>query len=297
MQEILKKGTEVSERLLQVIDFLGSNPNDFAKRLGYERSQAIYDMLKGKSKPSFDFFEKLLSSEYSELLDLEWLVTGKGEMLKSGTKPGLEGEELLIKTTNDSTNDSKKKELLVEIRVDEPAVRYLRQNTREVIMLTQEAAASISGIISGQQHPEEASRVLLPATLLGQNGQYYGFKVRNDSMHPTLYDGDWVIGRYIEPSEWTLVVSERIYILSTREDGVKIKRIRNRLAQRGILRCRSDNKKYPPFEVTETDIVSLFEVKCRLSFSFPNEPALIQERMARLEDRMDDLEHKKSPEN
>jgi phage repressor protein C with HTH and peptisase S24 domain len=292
VQEILKESTEVSERLSQVIDFLGSNPNEFANKLGYNRSQAVYDMLNGKSKPSFDFFQKLLNSEYSETVDLEWLVTGRGDMLKNETKPRRAEEKLLIKTTTESTNDSKSQDSLVE-NAAEPVVLYLPGKTREVVMLTQEAAASISGIVSGQERPEEASRVLLPATMLGQNGQYYGFKVRNDSMHPTLYDGDWVVGRYMERPEWTLVVNERLYIVSTREDGVKIKRLRNRLSEKGFLRCRSDNKQYPPFNVEENDIVSLFEVRCRLSFNFPNEPALIQDRMARLEDRMDDLESKK----
>jgi len=75
----MENNTTISERISQLIDCLGVNPNSFAKKLGYDRSQALYDIINGKSKPSFDFFQKLYSSEYSELVNMNWLVTGKGE--------------------------------------------------------------------------------------------------------------------------------------------------------------------------------------------------------------------------
>ncbi|SHG85950.1 hypothetical protein SAMN05443549_107153 [Flavobacterium fluvii] len=77
------KNTSISERILQMTDFLQISINDFAKKLGYSRSQAIYDVVNGKSKPSFDFFDKLYNSVYSETFNPEWLLTGKGEMLKT----------------------------------------------------------------------------------------------------------------------------------------------------------------------------------------------------------------------
>lgn len=75
--------TEISERIKQMIDYIGVKPNEFATKLQYKRSQAIYDMLNGKAKPSFDFFQKLLDSEYSEIFDLHWIITGKGDMLQN----------------------------------------------------------------------------------------------------------------------------------------------------------------------------------------------------------------------
>lgn len=76
------KNTEISERLKQLIDYYNLTANKFAKELGYERSQALYDMINGKAKPSFDFFERLMNSEFSAQIDLKWLLTGKGEMLR-----------------------------------------------------------------------------------------------------------------------------------------------------------------------------------------------------------------------
>lgn len=84
----MKENTTLSERLVQVIDYLGTNKNNFGRVLGYERSQIIYDLIDAKKKndkpilPSFEFFEKFLNSEYSETISVDWLITGKGEMLK-----------------------------------------------------------------------------------------------------------------------------------------------------------------------------------------------------------------------
>lgn len=82
----MKNNTSISERVVQMIDYLGVNTNDFANKLGYNRSQALYDITNGKSKPSFDFFDRLSNSEFSEIFSLDWIITGKGDMLKIYSK-------------------------------------------------------------------------------------------------------------------------------------------------------------------------------------------------------------------
>lgn len=78
-----EKNTEISERITKIIDFLDVNPNSFAKKLGYNRTQTIYDIQNGKSAPSFDFLQRYQNSEYSALISIEWLLTGRGEMIKN----------------------------------------------------------------------------------------------------------------------------------------------------------------------------------------------------------------------
>lgn len=80
MQEKIEKNTDISERILQIIDCEKVNRNVFAQKLGYERSQTIYDILNNKSLPSYDFFLKFVNSEYSEKYNILWLLSGKGDM-------------------------------------------------------------------------------------------------------------------------------------------------------------------------------------------------------------------------
>jgi hypothetical protein len=80
MQENGKKNTEISARISTMLDFLAITPNLFAKQLGYERSQTLYDVINGKSAPSYDFFRRFGLSEYSETINVSWLLTGKGNM-------------------------------------------------------------------------------------------------------------------------------------------------------------------------------------------------------------------------
>lgn len=78
--ELNKKDTEISERVFLMIQKLSSNPNSFAAGLGYTRSQTIYDILNGKSAPSYDFFRRFMLSPYSQQISIDWLLTGRGKM-------------------------------------------------------------------------------------------------------------------------------------------------------------------------------------------------------------------------
>ena len=78
----MKKITEISERLTQILEYAATTPNNFAKILGYTRSQSVYDILNGKCAPSYDFFRRFVLSEYSEVYSLEWLITGQGEIVQ-----------------------------------------------------------------------------------------------------------------------------------------------------------------------------------------------------------------------
>jgi len=82
IQIFMNKIAEISDRLSEIIEYLDVNPNSFAKKLDYKRSQTVYDILNGKIKPSYDFFRRFVNSEYSEIFNIEWLLAGKGNKLK-----------------------------------------------------------------------------------------------------------------------------------------------------------------------------------------------------------------------
>lgn len=73
----------VSGRVASIIKYLGITKSKFATALNYPRAQSIYNMLEGKSNPSYDFFYKLKESEYGKTFNTDWIITGEGEMLNT----------------------------------------------------------------------------------------------------------------------------------------------------------------------------------------------------------------------
>ena len=75
----------MKERIIQFITKKELSYTKFADEIGVQRS-SISHILSGRNKPSFDFIEKILKA-YPDI-NAEWLILGKGNMMK---------KELLIK--------------------------------------------------------------------------------------------------------------------------------------------------------------------------------------------------------
>jgi hypothetical protein len=65
-------------RFKALIDRVANNTNEFAQSLGYAKASVMYNILNGKSFPSFDTIEKI-KTKYPRV-DINWLITGKGNM-------------------------------------------------------------------------------------------------------------------------------------------------------------------------------------------------------------------------
>ncbi len=97
-----RKNAEISARIAEMIENLGANPNSFAKMLGYARAQTIYDIINGKSAPSYDFFNRFANTGYSDIIDLQWLLTGKGSMMKNRQKQSSNSTSIISTTQTDA---------------------------------------------------------------------------------------------------------------------------------------------------------------------------------------------------
>jgi hypothetical protein len=71
--------TTVNERFVQLIKALGMNNNSFAKSLGKTHT-TVTNITDSKSKPGFELLETVL--EHYPDVNPEWLILGKGEMMR-----------------------------------------------------------------------------------------------------------------------------------------------------------------------------------------------------------------------
>lgn len=89
-KEKSEKNAEISARISKILEKEGLTPNNFAQKLGYSRSQTIYDIINCKSAPSYDFFNRFAVSGFSETYNLDWLLTGRGGMNKEKSEKNAE---------------------------------------------------------------------------------------------------------------------------------------------------------------------------------------------------------------
>src|ERR1700753_1340621 len=122
------------------------------------------------------------------------------------------------------------------------------------------------------------------------NATYRMFEVEGPSMAPNVIHGDRIIGEWIDDLE--KIRDNRVYVI-VHEGGVAVKRLVNRLKERGKLYLKSDTiahrHEFPTVEVDPADVKEVWYARMKISSDF-TEPAEVYHRLADLE--MDVMEMK-----
>lgn len=255
MEKIL---APIKQRIIQYIEYKGIAKGRFFGSIEVSasnfRSKSLYSEVGG------DVIAKI-SSIYPEI-NLEWLLTGKGNMLKN----------------ENFAPDNEKTQVVIDSIVPK-VVTVDKTGNDNIVMVPVKAAA---GYLSGYGDPKFISE--LPTYHLPNinHGTFRMFQVNGHSMYPTLHDKGYVVGEWVE--NWIQnIKDDRVYIVVSKSDGVLVKRVLNRIEKYGTIYCKSDNRReYPNFAVNADELIEVWQVKMALSFDLPNP--------AQLYDRMNDLE-------
>jgi phage repressor protein C with HTH and peptisase S24 domain len=312
-----------STRLEEFLRHINETATSFEPIIGVSKG-AIYKPIRNKKTVGVEVLEKIVSKYPS--LNLEWLITGNGEMLKPGTISSSKNEDVHLISTPKSTPNSKsenlgvqntditkpgsenenvevihrgnnrgnsKSEILPLQKVTEPVVQYIVRDNYDMIdvpLLDMAAAANSTSGYLAPDDPDTIDHLLLPVSMLKKGRQNYAFRVVNDSMEPTLYMDDIIIVSHVTPGNYDQLREDRVCVVVSKSKGVIVKRIRNRLKENNLIRCRSDNKFYHSFNVYAEDLLNIFEVRCKISFNLPNKTAGLQDQINKLEERIEDIQ-------
>lgn len=205
----MKNFSTQKERVLQFIDYKGISKNKFYIETGI--SNGVLDK---KSGLSMETVEKFYST-YPEI-NPEWLLTGKGEMLKSETSHPI------------------------------PVKNYDKDG---IPVLPFDAFAGIGEEATGVNFDTIEERYVIP--LFDGMKVDFMISVRGSSMYPKYNSGDVVACRLIQ--ELLFVQWNKVYVLDTVSQGVIIKRLK-KSEKEGSVICKSDNESYDPFEIPMSDI-------------------------------------------
>ena len=240
----------INERIKSLVDYFSKgNNSDFANKIGINEANVRNYI--ANTEPKFNVLEKIVNN-------FEWLLTGKGEMLKKEEEPIVkivEGRDLVPKVVVVNEEDD---ESFI------PLVEYKAQ------------AGYLTGYLD-KDYIEKLPMYNVPG-LYG--GTYRMFQVKGLSMYPTLQDGSYVIGEFVET--WEYMTDNRVYIIVTVNEGIIVKRVKNRINKYQSLYCSSDNREYGNIRIPIEDVKEVWEAKMHLSFEFLD-PVTNYQKIADLE--------------
>lgn len=121
-----KKTTNIKERILQIAEFKGISKEKFTENLN--QKYANYKGISKKSSPSSDVLVEILS-KYPEI-NLEWLLTGKGEMLKNEVKKPTEADSELSVTQKELIETQRK--LIEKLEEENKELKQNKSRTSEI---------------------------------------------------------------------------------------------------------------------------------------------------------------------
>lgn len=266
----------VKDRFLKAFDYLKEieqikNLQEFADVVGTNKA-GMSDIKADRKKVSLENLITL--TEKYPVLSLEWLANGKGSMIKS--------------YSNDKAEISKTKESEPVYHKAPKVVTVTRDGKDNVVLVPVKAAAGYLNGYGDSEFIETLPTYNLPNI---QNGVFRMFQVGGHSMFPTLHNGSYVVGQFVE--NWVKdIKDDRVYVIVSKNDGITVKRCLNRIKKYGQIYCKSDNRKdYPSFSIHPEEIIEVWEYKMHLSFELPN-PATLYDRVSDLEATVHFLEQK-----
>ncbi|CAM1341519.1 XRE family transcriptional regulator [Tenacibaculum amylolyticum] len=129
-----------------------------------------------------------------------------------------------------------------------------------------------------------------------RHGSFRCFEVQGNSMVRTFFDGDLVFGQYVE--DLNDIKDGRVYVIVSKNDGIVLKRVINRIQSRGKLILKSDNKdgNYPTYTINIDEVMEVWYVTMYASKQMP-EPIDVYDRLHDLETKIVELEEQLGSNN
>lgn len=176
-----------------------------------------------------------------EQINIDWLITGEGTMLRDVAKPDTITAPIKLISTNKSTEEATEK------------FKTVSKRTPGAIPLVSEQAV---GGFSNEHFSIRESSVLAYYVIPKFRYLKVDFMIEmvGDSMIPRFYPGDIIACSIIyQPNfiQWN-----KPHLIATREQGLIVKRLR-KSSREDCLLAVSDNRDYEPFDLPKDEIAGL----------------------------------------
>jgi len=263
---------DIHTKIRRIIDELRLNNNSFAKLIGVT-STTIDSITIGRlqengerkrTKPGFDLLQSIIKRCD---VNADYFFGNSKEIFnnKAGSEVGLNLPKIITVNENGQEN-----------------INFVGVKAR-------------AGYLDGYSDPEYMETLPSFSMPMLKNGTFRCFEIKGNSMSTTIHDGDYLFGKYVD--NFDDILDGRIYVIISKNDGIVVKRVINRIRESGKLILKSDNKdgNYPMYSIYAEDILEVWYASMYASKQMPD-PINIYEKLYALESKYFELEetlHKK----
>lgn len=155
----------MKERLKRILEEYGLNSSRLAEKMGIQRS-GISHIMAGRNKPSYDFIVSLLKL-YPEI-DANWLLTGKGSMLKESNKT--------FREESSSADESKQPDLFSNIPEDFSKKSAPQEETKPVNKYQEVPDEEQKSNVYKYKHTQSTDIEVESVLILLSNGKFRSYR-------------------------------------------------------------------------------------------------------------------------
>lgn len=217
---------------MQFAGTLGISKRDFYTKIGVSRGT-----LESKTGITEDVMAKFIATFPD--INYEWLLSGRGPMLKGGDK-----DPLSIPTPSkiDAINDH---EAI-------PFAEAARNGLSPIPLVTQTAAAGFGNANFSIEERDVKEYYVIPKFKYCKVD--FMIEVSGLSMYPHFNSGDVIACSILRNTQF--IQWNKCHVIATREQGILVKRLMPGDDMQH-LRAVSDNKEYPPFDIPVDEITGI----------------------------------------
>lgn len=244
----MQENSSIKRNILQFLDFKGISKYQFYKNTGITRG--VLDSDGGMSEDNTARF-----IAYYPEVSIEWLITGKGDMLKNEPKEYTQKEEI-INTLAESESNVKK----YNFKSD-----YFNINNQLIPLYEIEAVAGLNTLFSNQIDQSPIDYISVPNAPKCDGALF----VRGDSMYPIMKSGDIVCYKQIKDTQNNIRFGEiyLLYIDDGDDEYLTIKYVQ--LSDRGkdYVKLVSQNQYHAPKDEHISHIKGLAIIKLSIRYN------------------------------
>jgi transcriptional regulator with XRE-family HTH domain len=163
-----------------------------------------------------------------------------------------------------------------------------KNDNEKIILVPQKAAAGYTTGYADKDYLSELPQYQLP--FLPKGRTYRAFEITGDSMLP-IQPESIVVCEYVD--DWNDIKDGNVCIVVSKNEGIVLKKVFNKVKDRGSFVMKSMNIHYKPYEIDADEILEMWKFSAYISKSLPEENYTsvfdLKEALWRLEDEVRDI--------